>query len=425
MMPDQETQPANWVRRRPALAVGIAALVLVALAGGIVEAARLTRGVTSSSVSHQRQGATAATTMTAGASATATPPSNGPRASWAPETPPPLLPGDTLWSGVPSMLWGTNDTQNWDAQNNLITIPAIQRYVKADHLALIRTWLFQIDLATNQPETDAYQQSKVQAALNTGARLLCELPTANTSAYNEHMVTLFAGKCSYYEFMNEPDNEGMAITTYVSRWASEIPRLRAIDPHALFGGPAAATPQYNQCTYSATDTVCYMQKVLKGMAQSGVLPDFVTFHWYPCWQDNADSCMKKANSYGEQVTMVRGWLTQYFGAAGARIPIGVTEWNADPSAPMPDYAKDACWIEQFSVTALKSMARAGASFANQLDLANYGGYGSDDMVDIYKNGAAKPQYVALLRLMESVSPYGPLPTPPLAFTPPASCPGVP
>jgi hypothetical protein len=37
------------------------------------------------------------------------------------------------------MLWGTNDTQNWDAQNNLITEPAIQLEAKADHLALIRT----------------------------------------------------------------------------------------------------------------------------------------------------------------------------------------------------------------------------------------------------------------------------------------------
>jgi hypothetical protein len=272
--------------------------------------------------------------------------------------------------------------------------------------------------------TDAYQQSKVQAALNTGARLLCELPTRNSMAYDEHMVTLFAGKCSYYEFMNEPDNEQVPVTTYIAQWASEIPRLRKIDPHALFGGPAATTPQFNQCTYSVLSTVCYMQKALQGMAVNKVPPDFVTFHWYPCWQESADSCMKKADSYGDQVTTVRGWLTQYFGAAGARIPIGVTEWNADPSAPMPDYTQDACWIAQYSVTALKSMARGGASFANQFDLANYGGYGSDDMVDVHKNGAAKPQYVALLRLMESVSPYEPLPTPPLAFTP-KSCPSVP
>lgn len=392
----QKARLAAQVRTRPVLAVGMLALVLVVMVGGGAAIARLIGRVNS-----------------------------GPPAHWAPVTPPPLLPGETLWHGVPSMLWGTNDTQNWDAEKNLITLPAIQKQAKADHLALIRTWLFQVDLVTNHPVTDAYQQSKVQAALNTGARLLCELPTKNSMDYDEHMVTLFAGKCSYYEFMNEPDNEHVPVATYVSQWASEIPRLRKIDPHALFGGPAATTPQYNQCSYAILSTVCYMQKALQGMAQSKAPPDFVTFHWYPCWQESADSCMQKADSYGDQVTIVRGWLTQYFGAAGVRIPIGVTEWNADPSAPMPDYTQNACWIEQYSVTALKSMARAGASFANQFDLANSGGYGTDDMVDVHKNGAAKPQYVALLRLMESVSPYGPLPTPPLAFTPPKSCPGVP
>lgn len=351
--------------------------------------------------------------------------SNGPAVDWAPATPPPLLPGETLWRGVPSMLWGTNDTQNWDQEKNLMTIPAIQKAAKDVHLALIRTWLFEYDLINNQPVGDDYQQRKVQAAHNTGARLLCELPTRNSAEYNEHMVRLFAGKCSYYEFMNEPDNEQIPIETYATRWASEIPKLRQIDPHALFGGPAATTPQYSQCTYAADTTVCYMQKVLQRMALSKVSPDFVTFHWYPCWQEDADACMKKAESYGDQVTMVRGWLTQYFGAAGERIPIGVTEWNADPSAPMPDYTQDACWIMQYSVTALKSMARAGASFANQFDLASSAGYGTDDMVDVSKNGAAKPQFVALTRLMETISPYGRLSLPPLAYSPPASCPGVP
>ncbi|HKT39680.1 MAG TPA: hypothetical protein VJR48_14990 [Ktedonobacterales bacterium] len=386
----------NWVRTQPILAASMLALVLVAIIGGGLAVSRHIGGETA-----------------------------GPPASWAPTTPPPLLPGETLWHGIPSMLWGTNDTQNWDGEKNLITLPAIQKQAKADHLALIRTWLFETDLVTNQPETDAYQKSKVQAALNTGAKLLCELPTGNSMAYDEHMVKLFAGKCSYYEFMNEPDNEQVPAATYISKWSGEIPRLRAIDPHALFGGPAATTPQYSQCTYSSDTTVCYMQKVLQGMALSKVLPDFVTFHWYPCWQESADSCMAKADSYGDQVTLVRGWMTQYFGTAGAHIPIGVTEWNADPSAPMPDYTRDACWIAQYSVTALKSMARAGASFANQFDLANTGGYGSDDMVDVSKNGAAKPQYVALLRLMESVSPYRQLPTPRLAFTPPANCPALP
>lgn len=404
MLSAQRERLTGWIRTRPLMAAGILALVLIVIVVGVLRLARSVGGGTGS----QGQGPFTHT---------------GPGASWAPNGQPPLLPGETLWDGVPSMLWGTNDSQNWDPQHNLITEPAIQQEVKADHLALIRTWLFQIDLLSNQPETDAYQQSKVQAALNTGARLLCELPTGNSMAYDEHMVTLFAGKCSYYEFMNEPDIENVPLATYLSEWASEIPRLRAIDPHALFGGPATAPTNFGCVTVNGT-TECYMQRALRGMAQSGVKPDFVTFHWYPCWQNSASYCLTLAASYGDEARAVRGWLTQYFGAAGARMPIGVTEWNVDPSAPMPAYTKDTCWIEQYSVMALKNMAEAGVSFANQYDLANYAGYGSDDMVDVYHNGAAKPQYVALLRLIESISPYGTLPMPPLAFTPPASCPGA-
>jgi hypothetical protein len=202
MMPALKTRLAERVKARPRLVVGALTLMLVVvMVGGGVAGALLARNAT-----------------------TATPANSGPPVDWAPQTPPPLLPGETLWRGVPSMLWGTNDTQNWDAEKNLITLPVIQKRAKADHLALIRTWLFQYDLVTNQPVTDAYQQSKVRAALNTGARLLCELPTANSMAYDEHMAQLFAGKCSYYEFMNEPDDEQIPVATYVSQGASEIPR---------------------------------------------------------------------------------------------------------------------------------------------------------------------------------------------------------
>ena len=212
--------------------------------------------------------------------------SQGP--TWAPSSAPPLMAGESLWHGVPSMLWGSNDTQIWDSQHSLITESAIQQEAKADHLALMRVWLFQTDLATNLPETDVYQESKVRASLGTGAKLLCELPTENTMSYDEHMVTLFKGQCSYYEFMNEPDDEQVPISTYVSEWSSEIPILRSIDPQAKFGGPAVAAPQYSQCTYGIGTTVCYMQKVLDGMAASKVLPDFVTFHWYPCWEETVE-----------------------------------------------------------------------------------------------------------------------------------------
>lgn len=416
MTPARKERLTDWVRTRPAIATGVLALVLVVVIvvaiAGVAHLNGRGAATTGTSTGQHPQGTT--TAHQAGTTA----------AGWAPATTPPLLPGETLWHGVPSMLWGTNDTQNFDQQHNLITEPAIQQETKADHLALIRTWLFQYDDLTNQPETDDYQQSKVQAAINTGAPLLCVLATGNSMAYDEHLVTLFKGQCAYYEFMNEPDYENVTPQTYASEWGSEIPRLRAIDPHALFGGPTAA-PTNSQCSTENGATVCFMQKVLKLMAQTNVKPDFISFHWYPCWVDTATSCMQKASTFADETKAVRGWLVQDFGAAGAQFPLGVTEWNANPASPPPDYTKDTCWVEQFTVAALKSMAGAGIAFANQYDLANYGGYGADDMVDIQQNGAAKPQYLAMVRLFDSASPYGTLPMPPLAFSQPSSCPGVP
>ncbi|HEX8997228.1 MAG TPA: hypothetical protein VF812_14465 [Ktedonobacterales bacterium] len=311
----------------------------------------------------------------------------------------PLLPGEKLWGAWPNYLFGTNDTQNWDPQHSLETEPAIQQELKADHFPFIRAWFFQKSLIDGSPVTDAEQMTRIQAVHNSGMTCLAELPTGNTMAYDEHIVTMLKGKCAFYEFMNEPDIEGVHSDAYIAAWKTEIPKLRAIDPAAKFGGPADYNNQGNECSYSITGgSECFLQKVMKGMAASGVLPDFITFHWYPCWQEGAASCLAKADSYAEVTTTVRGWVRQYF---HKDLPVGITEWNPDPSAPMPDYTKDATWMTQYTIRALRSMQSAGLSFANQLDLANAGGYLTDDMVDIYHNGAPKPQYLAMKALIAS------------------------
>ena len=309
----------------------------------------------------------------------------------------PLLPGETLWGAWPNYLFGTNDTQNWDPQNSFETEPAIQQELKADHFPFIRTWFFQKSLINGAPVSDAEQLTRMQADENAGMTCLGELPTENTMAYDEHIVKLMKGRCKFYEFMNEPDIEGVDSARYVAAWKSEIPRLRAIDPKAKFGGPADYNYQGNECTYNLDgSSACFMQKVMQGMATSGVLPDFITFHWYPCWQDNASSCMANATSFASVTQTVKGWVRQYFHKT---LPVGITEWNADPSAPMPDYTKDATWMTKFTQTAVRSMQAGGLSFANQFDLANAGGYLTDDMVDIYHNGAPKAQYLAMKSLI--------------------------
>lgn len=324
--------------------------------------------------------------------------------SWAAVTAPPLLPGETLWSGVPSYLFGTNDTQNWDPQHSFETEPAIAQELKADHFPFIRTWFFQHSLINGAPVSDAEQLARVNAVQQAGMTCLGELPTKNTLAYDEHIVQLLGNRCTLYEFMNEPSIEGYTAAAYLAVWNADIPHLRAINPQAKFGGPATYDDQGNDCTFTPLGSTCFMQKFLIGAAASGVLPDFVTFHWYGCWQDSAASCLAKAGSSAGAVRQVRDWVNQYLGARGPSIPIGVTEWNVDPSAPMPSYTQNASWLEQFSTTALEGMARGGASFADQFDLANAGGYNTDDMVDIYKNGAPKPQYIAMRALIASVYP---------------------
>ena len=42
----------------------------------------------------------------------------------------PLLPGEQLWHGVPSYLFGTNDTQAWKLASNVDTMPQIQRAMR-------------------------------------------------------------------------------------------------------------------------------------------------------------------------------------------------------------------------------------------------------------------------------------------------------
>ena len=116
--------------------------------------------------------------------------------AWAPASPPPLLPGETLWRGVPSYAFGTNETQEWDGDFTFETLPALQKAVKAAHFTLLRTWFFEHSLADGHAVTDSEQLGRVQALRNAGMTCLAELPTANSLAYDEHLVSLLKGQCA-------------------------------------------------------------------------------------------------------------------------------------------------------------------------------------------------------------------------------------
>jgi Glycosyl hydrolase catalytic core len=303
------------------------------------------------------------------------------------------LPGLQVWNqGVSSFLFGANDTQEW-SQNNIETSPAIQGALKAAHFSLMRTFFFDKSLADGHVTTDAEIEQRLQTVENSGMTCLGVLHNIFDVAFDTHVVTLAGSRCQLYEFGNEPDYNGISIGSYLQQWNTTIPLLRKINPNAKFIGPV---------TYNDQGNKGFMQAFLEGVKTSSVLPDAVSFHWYPCYQDTQASCLKKASSYGQVAEGVQAMVRKVL---GKDLPVGITEWNYDPGNPPPAYGDDPNFITRFSTDALHSMALAGVAFACQFDIASYGGYGRLDMFNIATN-RPKPQYFAMKNLIQFYRPSG-------------------
>ena len=303
------------------------------------------------------------------------------------------LPGLQVWNqGVSSFLFGANDTQEW-SQNNVETSPEIQDALKSAHFSLMRTFFFDKSLADGHATTDAEIEQRLQTVQNSGMTCLAVLQNIFNVAFDTHVVTLAGSRCQLYEFGNEPDYNGISIESYLKQWNSTIPLLRKINPNARFIGPV---------TYNDQGNHGFMRAFLEGVKTSGVLPDAVSFHWYPCYQDTQASCLEKAGSYGQAAEGVQAMVADIL---GKDLPVGITEWNYDPGNPPPAYGDDANFITRFSTDALHSMALAGVAFACQFDIASYGGYGRLDMFNVETN-QPKPQYYAMKNLIQLYRPSG-------------------
>lgn len=303
------------------------------------------------------------------------------------------LPGLQIWKqGVSSFLFGANDTQEWST-NNVETSPAIQEALKDAHFSLMRTFFFDKSLADGHPTTDAEIEQRLETVVNSGMTCLGVLYNIFNVEFDKHVVTYAGSRCQLYEFGNEPDYNGISIETYLKQWNNTIPLLRKINPNAKFIGPV---------TYNDQGNKGFMRAFLEGVKASNVLPDAVSFHWYPCYQDTQESCMSKASSYGEVAEGVQALVREIL---GKDIPVGITEWNYDPGNPPPTYGDDANFITKFSTDALRSMALAGVAFACQFDIASYGGFGRLDMFNIDTN-QPKPQYYAIKNLIQLFRPSG-------------------
>jgi lysophospholipase L1-like esterase len=311
-----------------------------------------------------------------------------PASTQAPSTPAQeVLPGQQIWKdGVSSFLFGTNDTQEWST-NNIETSTSMQQALKSAHFTLMRTFFLDKSLADNHATTDAEIEQRLKTVENSGMTCLGVLFNISNVQFDTHVVSYAGSRCNLYEFGNEPDYNGISIDSYLKQWNTLIPQLRKINPNARFIGPV---------TYNDQGNHGFMKAFLEGVKASGVLPDAISFHWYPCDNDSKESCLAKASSYGQAVGGVRSMVRSIL---GKDLPVGVSEWNYDPGNPPPAYGDDASFITQFTTDALHSMAQAGTAFACQFDAANYSGSGGLDMFDVTTN-QPKPQYYAFKALIQ-------------------------
>jgi hypothetical protein len=223
---------------------------------------------------------------------------------------------------------------------------------------------------------------RMQTVEQIGAQCLAVLPKINDLTFNEHVVTYLGDRCLMYDFGNEPDWNNISVQTYSKAWNTEIPLLRKINPHALFFGPVVSYPH--------TD---FLKQFLISAQAANNLPDAISFHWYACYQDTEATCQARASLLYGAIQDVRATV---HGVLGKDLPVGVDEWNFDPSGPSPAYGNDPAWVAQFIPTVIAQLVKAQVAYACQFDAASYSGYGDLDMFDVRTN-KPKAQYYELAK----------------------------
>jgi hypothetical protein len=294
---------------------------------------------------------------------------------------PHLLSGEpTLSSGAPAYDFGTNDTVDY-AEPSVNELPSVQADLKAANLGIMRVWGYAAGIGTSSLH-------RAQVAHNSGMTCMFMLGSTDNLTWMKNTVNAVKSYCPYFEFGNEPGD----LTTYTQQWIKDIPKLRAIDPTGLFGGPAFF--------------YTYVSYFLQQAKAAGVLPDFITWHDYPCEAYTSQSqCL--ADTVTKFTADQDGALAAEQQILGHTLPTGVTEYNFDAgSGTMGAWGDDANFMTKFTVAALDTFVADGFSFACQFTTLNYSGYGYLDMFDDHTY-APKPQFTAMAA---EVAKYNPLAT---------------
>jgi len=184
----------------------------------------------------------------------------------------------------------------------------------------------------------------------------------------------------------------------VTQWNASIPALRAINPQAVFGGPAVMYATSADGTNgSYPSDIAYF---LAETAASGVRADFISYHEYPCtYEPSKARCL--ADTPGDitsDYNTVIGWEQQYYGTS---VPTGISEYNFDPGfSNLYAWGGDSTFMYQWTETALQAIISDHMSFANQFTTLNYSGYGELDMFQDSSPYAPKAQFYGMVDMLE-------------------------
>jgi hypothetical protein len=346
-----------------------------------------------------------------------------------------LLPGQQIWrDGVSSYLFGINQTYDW-AETNLENTPAARQALRGAGFTLIRSffnyhhgeWPYDHTLTT-----DADIERRLTAIEQSGAQCLGVLAISGNPNFDsprsflDHLLTYAettgkGNRCLMWEFGNEPLDQ-LTMQQYLDRWNAEIPYLRARHPHALFFGPALAGPYLDQ-----------MRAFLEGTKQSGVLPDGVTYHDYPCYHDpdyynsydgqnvnqgaTCDQLITQGDntvpSYAQRILQMKRLVREVLGKS---LPVGITEWNVSPNfvnlvrnptngQSYPPLTADPRYQPHFIQEIYAAMKQGGLDFAATFAAMSGAGIGSAGSLDLFESsGAPKPWLSAFAKQIRQARP---------------------
>jgi hypothetical protein len=315
---------------------------------------------------------------------------------------PGALPGEQIWgNGVSSFLFGINDTYDW-AGNNIENTPAAQQALKGAGFTLVRSFFSEQHIGWplgHTLTTDADLELRFRAIESIGAQCLGVLAVSGDPQYDsslqflDHVLTYAetskpgTTRCQIWEYGNEPYSN-MSAAAYLQRWNHDIPILRAHHPNAKFVGLVDSGPYFDQ-----------IQAFLNGVKQSGVLPDAISYHDYPCYNSpdyidtpaDAQACDALITqggsylpSYSDRIRKVKQMIRA---TLGKDIPLGITEWNVSPNnvdmvnGHLP-LTMSPTYQPHFIQEMYAAMAAAGLDFATEFDGMSGAGEGTAGSLDL-------------------------------------------